>query len=426
MDNGAGRLATASTLAAWCLLAIGDSAHAGYYAGGGIACVLLGFVVLAGTVARGGALTPPTRGMLAVTGVVVVVEAVIDPTKTFTYLHGADLHATQALGVATALAGTAALLSPPRLRRMTWTLVVVLAIATGVVMIVLLSNPGIDVWELLQQSSTGLLHGADMYRQHWSGTTGLQAVYPYLPATTLLLAPFRWLFGDVRFGLLTASVIAALVVHRFGHRESARVAALLLVMPGWSLLVARSWTEPLLFLGLSVAILAMRSGHRVLMVAGLVAAVACKQHVVLLLPLFALWPGFGWRRTASATGLAALTVVPWLIAGPGDLWHDAVHANLSLGARTRALNISAVLLRHGIHVGFWLAGLGLVVSYALVLWRAPRTASGLALSCATVIWAFDLTNTQTFFNHYTLPLGLLVLAVAMAERPPTPVTQAIS
>jgi hypothetical protein len=54
-----------------------------------------------------------------------------------------------------------------------------------------------------------------------------------------------------------------------------------------------------------------------------------------------------------------------------------------------------------------------------VLWRMPRTPSGLALGCALVMWSFDLANKQTFFNHYVLPLGLLLIAVAAADREPT-------
>jgi hypothetical protein len=30
------------------------------------------------------------------------------------------------------------------------------------------------------------------------------------------------------------------------------------------------------------------------------------------------------------------------------------------------------------------------------------------------MWALDIANKQTFFNHYTFPLGLLVIAVAAA------------
>jgi hypothetical protein len=66
-------------------------------------------------------------------------------------------------------------------------------------------------------------------------------------------------------------------------------------------------------------------------------------------------------------------------------------------------------------VGFWFLAVFVVAAYAVVLWRAPRTPSGLALGCAVVMWAFDLANSQTFFNHYILPIGLILVALAVAD-----------
>jgi hypothetical protein len=82
------------------------------------------------------------------------------------------------------------------------------------------------------------------------------------------------------------------------------------------------------------------------------------------------------------------------------------------------LCVPSLLLRHDIAVGFWFTLAALAVAYAVTLIRVPRTASGVALGSAVVLLALDLTNKQSFFNHYTLPLGLLVVALAAgsAER----------
>jgi hypothetical protein len=417
-DAAGGRWGTAAILLAWCLLAIGDSAHAGYYSTVALVCVSAGFVVLLAAVALRAPLVSPDRALLIAPALVCLVESVVDPTKRFLYVGGADLHAIEALGIATAGVATLALLIGDRWRGVAWLGVLALAAATGIVTIVLINNPGIDVWDILQQSSSGLLHGDDMYRQHWAHSTGLQNVYPYLPGSTLLVAPFRWLLGDVRYGLLGASLLTAWLLRRYGSAGSPGPAALLLVVPGFALLVNRSWTEPLLIAALAATILALRSGRTVLAVLALAVALACKQHIVLFLPLFALWPSFGLRRTASSVGLAALVVLPWLIAGPHDFWHDAVHANLALGVQPKALNLPGLLVRHGDTVGFWFAGLILIGAYLVVLWRVPRTPSGLALGAALVMWAFDLANKQTYFNHYLLPLGLLVIALATIDTAP--------
>jgi hypothetical protein len=410
----AARAGTAGLVVAWCLLGVGDALHAGYYSGVALTCVAAGFVVLAAILARGSRFAPPDRPVIAGALLVALVLAIVNPTRAYLYQHGARLSAIEALAIATA--GAAFLLTclGDQWRARAWWLVAAVAAATGIVTIALIRDPHIDVWSLLQQSSTGLLHGRDMYRQHWSDSTGLQAVYPYLPVTTVLLAPFRWIFGDVRVGLLVAILLTALIVRRHGGARSELVSTLLLVAPGWVLLVNRSWTEPLLVLLLAGAVIAIRSDRGGLAVVALAAALACKQHVVFLLPVFAVWPAFGLRRTVTAAALAILAVLPWVIAGPRDFWHDAVHANLVLGTRGNSLDLPALLLRHGDHVGFWFAAVFLVAAYAIVLARVPRTPSGLALGCALVMWAFDLANRQTYFNHYQLPLGLIVVGLALA------------
>jgi hypothetical protein len=343
--------------------------------------------------------------------------AIDDATRPFLYQHGGRLLAIETLQVLTALSATLLLVGGRRWRRAWWWLVAILAATTGIVVIAVIRDPNIDVWALLQQSSTGLLHGDDLYRQHWAHSTGLQAVYPYLPWSTMFLAPFRWVFFDVRFGLLAAILLAAWLVRRADGPNGAVLSCLLLVTPGWVLLVNRSWTEPLLLLLVGAAILAIRSGRTAVAVVMLAAALACKQHIVLLLPLFAIWPGFGLRRVVKAVALAVIAILPWIVAGPGDLWHDAVHANAVLRVKTTSLNLPAFLLRHGHRVGFWLVVVLVIASYLLIWWRASRTASGLALSCALVLWGFDLANKQTFFNHYQLPLGLLVFALVLAAEP---------
>ena len=77
-------------------------------------------------------------------------------------------------------------------------------------MIAAAPKPHIDVFFLLQGSTKGLCPGEDMYRQQWAASRasypshGLFDVYPYLPWTSVLLLPFRLVFGDIRYGLVAA------------------------------------------------------------------------------------------------------------------------------------------------------------------------------------------------------------------------------
>ena len=410
---------TAFTLLAWTLIGLGISAHDGEWSGWGLGALLLAFAALLAVAGSGLRVGLPGRGMLAVPLGVSLVAALVHPAYRLMHVRGGGIVAVDVLAAATVALTLVGLLL--RDQRRAWWAGAGLAAATGIVTIVVVPDPHIDVWYLLQQSSDGLRHGQDMYRQHWQHSHGLQAIYPYLPWTTVLLAPFRWLASDVRAGLLLATLVTSWQVRRLAPAAPAALALLLLAHPHWAFLIDQSWTEPLVLVLLTAALLAISRGRPGPAVLGLAGALACKQHVVLLLPLFAVWPSFGWRRAVQSAGLAFAAVLPWLLWSPHQFWHDAVKANLDLGVIPRALCVPSLLLRHDVSVGFWFTLLVLAIAYAVVLVRVPRTTSGLALGSAVVLLGLDLANKQSFFNHYTLPLGLLVVALAAESQRPAAV-----
>ena len=406
----------AALLAAWTLIGLGISAHDGEWSPWGLAALLTAFGLVLAVAVSGRSVAAPGRPALAVALGISLLAAAVHPAYRLMHVRGAGIVAIDVLAALTVASAVATLLLRSSAR--SWWPVAGLAAATGIVTIVAVPDPHIDVWYLLQQSSDGLRHGQDMYRQHWQHSHGLQAIYPYLPWTTVLLAPFRWLATDVRAGLLLASLLTSWQLRRLAPMAPAAVALLVLAHPHWAFLVDQSWTEPLLLALLTGAVLAVSRGRPGVAVIALAGALACKQHVVLLLPVFAMWPAFGLRRAAQSAALAFVAVLPWLVWAPHQFWHDAVKANLDLGVIPRALCVPSLLLRHDIAVGFWFTLLALGVAYAVTLARVPRTASGVALGSALVLLALDLANKQSFFNHYTLPLGLLVVALAAgsAER----------
>ena len=413
-------LATVGVLVAWCLLAVGDSRHEGFYTPLSLALVAGGLVLLLAVVVAGRALTTPTGPALILPVATCYLASVIHPAKAYMFISDGGESAVKVL----VIIGTAVAFATLVIRhlRNVWGLasICAIALATAIVVIRTAPSPGIDVWLLLQQSSSGLLHGANMYHQHWLGTPAgeLTDVYPYLHGTTLLLAPFKWLLGDVRYGTAVASLLAAYLVWRLAPRAPAALAGLIVLMPHWAFLVDQSWTEPLLVAELAACILALRAGRTGWATAALAAALVTKQFVAPLLPLFAIWRAFGVRRAAIAAAAAFGVALPWLIADPGAMWHDAVTTELNETVLPFGLDLPSFLARHGIHAGFALT-VGVVgIAYAVAVLRLPRTPSGLALGCALIMWSVDFANKATFFNHYTFPLGLLIVAVAAAEPMP--------
>ncbi|HEX7353245.1 MAG TPA: hypothetical protein VF288_00240 [Mycobacteriales bacterium] len=400
---------TGPLLLAWAAIAVGIARKYGDYSVFSIAMVLAGTALLAAACLVRIPIPAPIGAAGAAAALVV---GIVWP--------GPLNHAGGAWYVVSRVTcGAAALLAIGTAR---WRRLLVPALAAvavcGAARIIAAPAPAIDVHVLLQQSAHHLFT-ADMYRATWHGSPAgqLQDVYPYLPWTSVLLWPFRLVAGDVRAGLLVADLAAAGLVARLGRPA---YGLLLVTYPLFAFGLEQSWTEPLLIALFAGMVLAAHRGRPGAAVVLFALALATKQHAALLVPLAVVWPAFGWRRTLRAVVLGVVLVLPWFVAGPGHLWHDAVAYQLHYPVLGTELGIPALLLHHGQRVGFWLAAAAVLGAYVLALTRLPRTAAGFAVGGALVELAVDVTNKQSFFNHYTLPMALVVIGLAAqsaASRP---------
>jgi hypothetical protein len=293
--------------------------------------------------------------------------------------------------------------------------------------------PRIDVWYSLDQGTQGLLHGQNIYEMTWVGSPGVKDAFTYLPTTAVLLGPWNWLLGDVRWGLTAAVLVAGLMLSRLARESLARESAtltdrgpdprgavlLLWLTPGQLVLTEQSWTEPLL-LCLLVGFLWCVS-HRRLTAAVLLFAVAlaCKQHMVVLLPVLACWRAFGVRRAVLATVAAVAMCLPWFLAGPRAFVHDTFTLLVQFHVIPRVPNLYVATYRNGWPPPFWLSGLIVLATVAAVSVAVRREQPGparLSLWLAFTLLAADLVNKQTFYNQYWLVGSLVLVALATGER----------
>jgi hypothetical protein len=291
------------------------------------------------------------------------------------------------------------------------------------------ARPAIDVWIILQQSTRGLLEGRNPYQMFFSGIPAGQTddCFNYLPFTLLASLPGRVALGDVRYGellvLLAGSAMLIWVIHRAGRAqggtrsagraERASFALLLLVMtvslPGTLRITQQAWNESIVLGCLLAAIALLLSDRAWLAVVPLALALATKQHVVLILPLWALWPSFGWRRALAAGALAAGICLPWLLANPSRFYGCTVQFFLDLPARPDSISVWKFLPDA--------ARIPAVVAltagaYLVVLRFLDRSIASLVLGSGLVFVAFDLANKQSFENQWLLACQLLVAGLA--------------
>lgn len=358
----------------------------------------------------------------------------------FSYLRGgwliAALVVVSAVGIG---AGTLLARPTPRRAGAAYLLAVTGQVALAAVAILGDRAPRIDVWVTLQQAADALGRGENFYAVTWTGSPGIQDAFTYLPWTAVLLAPARWVAGDVRWGLALWSVVLLVGVWHLarpdgrgpaappGPGRAARAAlpaAMLVVAPGAITQADQAWTEPLLAAALVWWAVLVRRGHAWWAVLPLALACASKQHLVLLLPLFAVWRAFGPRRVVATGGLGVVLVAPWFLASPPDFVHDTV--TLLAGFHPiRFANTWYLLFLNELGIGlpFWLTGLavlGAVGAATLVVLRRQPSAAELLRWAALVLLVANLVNKQAFYNQYWLSAALVAASLAIPEEPTGP------
>ena len=401
-------------VASWALISVGAATHFGTYTPvaiglvtAGMGALTLGVLLLGRWDSR-----PPNRASLVMACVVAAVSAQI-------YASGPTVHgAAQAWAHGLLVAAGVSLVylaARPDARPWLANSVVLLSAAAGVAGLLASPKPLIDVWSMLQGSSHALLHLRNIYGHAWPGADG--HLLPYLPGTAVLLAPFYLWLGDVRFGLLAAMLGAVALVRKIESRHTGVVlACLVLLFPRVLYGIEQSWSEPLLLVCIAGTVWAVETKRFVLAVVCLTAALTAKQHVLILLPLAAMWPGFGLRRTLTAVGAAGAVVAGWFIVSPRACVQGAITYNLRLKPRIDSLSLFTTAIRAGRMPSFVLVPLLMVVVLAVALWRLPRTTPGFVLGSAWMLGMFNLLNKQSFFNEWSLVVGLIIVGLATMSR----------
>ncbi len=288
--------------------------------------------------------------------------------------------------------------------------------------------PRIDVWVTLQQASDALRRGVSFYEVTWSGSPGVDDAFTYLPWTAVLLAPGRWLAGDVRWALVVWTLVAAVGIWALAARSrgapgprwrATAVIALVLFAPGTLTQVDQSWTEPLLLAGVVWWAVLVDRDRAWWAVVPLALACASKQHLALLLPVLLVWRPFGVRRALATGALTGLLIAPWFLAGPQDFLHDTVTLLVSFHAILFANTLYLLALNvFGVTLPFWLTGLVVLGALGAVVAVVHRRQPGLAELLrwlALLLLVANLVNKQAFYNQFWLTGALVVVSLALSD-----------
>ncbi|MEX0642351.1 MAG: glycosyltransferase 87 family protein, partial [Pirellulales bacterium] len=307
-------------------------------------------------------------------------------------------------------------------------------IASRVLTIIAAPSPEIDVFVTNTLACDYFLAGqnpyAAWYPDQYDGRYGYAPGFFYWPAYLYWAAPFRALFGDVRYAAIAADAFTAALLVRIGRQLDLDQPTRMLIPLVWlaqpvSLLVIElGWIDPVLVLGIAATACCILSGRFAWAGVALGVVAATKQYGLLVACLTVPYLIAAHREAAKRVAVAVAAtagalVLPWLLLDSTSFLERTVTVYLTAPPRSDALSIVAWASDR---LGVSLPGVLLIVSYALAVgfavWRMLRTpapsladwAGAMAVTYCTIF----LLGKQAFCNYYVLVAFLVLLAAMLS------------
>jgi len=125
-----------------------------------------------------------------------------------------------------------------------------------------------------------------------------------------------------------------------------------------------------------------------------------------------------WRRLLWAALLAGATLVPFALAGPGQLAHGLVGHLAALPPRPDALNVTALALRWtGAPLPGWAGFAAALLLLGAVVARPAPDAGRRMLAGASVLLVFLVLGKWAFLNYYWSVGALILMAFTCGDGP---------
>jgi hypothetical protein len=301
--------------------------------------------------------------------------------------------------------------------------------------------PGIDVFNFQATGSWALSHGLNPYTFRYPsvyppGTPfygpgvvdahGMLTVgFPYLPLSLLMVLPAQLIGGDVRYAMVIAVGLSAILMAAARPGRIGPLAAVIfLLTPRAIYVLDLAWTEPLLVLTFSLTMFcACRWPKALPWCLGLY--LSTKQYAVLAIPLLPLlldgpdyWKAF--RDMLVKAGLVVAVInLPFFVWNPAAFFRSVVEFQFLQPFRTDALSYLVFVFNHThkLRLPMWTSLPPLAIAIALGLRRAVHSPAGFATALTFTYLAFFEFNKQAFCNYYYLVIATACWSIAATRIP---------
>lgn len=306
-------------------------------------------------------------------------------------------------------------------------------------------DPRIDVFVFQSDAAYCLRHGLNPYTFKYPnvyppdtpfygpGVLDAQGAFltfgfPYPPLSALMVLPAYLIGGDVRYAHAVAMGLSAVLMAMCRRGQIGRIgalsAAIFLLTPLALYVLDMSWTESLLALTFSIAMLCACRWPRALPYA-LGLYFSTKQYTILalpLLPLLAQGPdrGKAIRDMLIKAGLVVMAInLPFFLWKPEAFIRSLVLFQFRQPFRTDALSYLVLVYKQtqGVKLPIWISLVAVIPAYVVALRRSVRSPAGFAAALTLVQLAFFAFNKQAFCNYYYIVIATACWSIAAVKLP---------
>jgi hypothetical protein len=324
-------------------------------------------------------------------------------------------------------------------RNAAWRRTGLMAAIAGSVLLQLLTpaaiqSPQIDVVAWTNTAIDALRHGIHPYTVQapdvYRGGRDfgfVVSVYPYMPASMLVLTPLSAVLHDYRYGLALCLPVSLWLIRRLGAtarvpRRAVDAATLAVALnPAGPLMVRSGWSEPLLVLLACLAAYGITRRRGAMTTASVLLMPAFKQYALAPVVLWAAHEQRDWRRTWRwwlAGAAAVLATVAPFAAWNWRATLDGIVFQMAAPARPRltAISIPGLLAATGHSFPpVWVSAvLQLVVCGVLARSGVMLDAAGVLIGSAVAFLVTFLLGWQAFPNYFAFVAALLVVGSMVA------------
>ena len=305
-------------------------------------------------------------------------------------------------------------------------------VAARVLVIFSAPSPKIDVFTVATAATKYFLNFQNPYVQKYVDVYGGASGYPsgmlYPPGVLLWVAPFQYLFGDIRHGMLFADCVVCFCIYKIARKlnvvkdEAVLFSLLWFSFPVALFILGQAWVDTLLIMWLSLFLLCWLCDRRILSAICLGVAACTKQYsiFVVLFSFFAVFARVKTKKEMAGyifiTGLTcALVLAPFAVWDFEGFYHSIIEMPLAQDIRFDSFSLTALF--HNVFdyafpplVSVIIYGvLFCLLSVRLIKDRSLRSWSAANVSMYGAVFLF---GKQAFCNYYQL-LSFFMLTQVM-------------